>query len=362
MISPGSVRILVIEDDDAIRATLTDILQLNGYVACGAVDGSEGLASARREPPDLVISDVSMPGLDGFALLEALRGDDKTRAIPVILISASIEPERMRQGMDLGAEDYIVKPFTEDQVLRSVRARLEKKALLDELDAYAHTVAHDLKNPIAALSMRAELLQMTWASGDDAHKKEQIANIGADIRRLANIVDELLVLAGVRRHVVTPRLLDMAPLVQEALARVAHLIKPDVVIRRPVSWPAAGGHGPWVVEIWTNYISNALKYGGTPPRVTLGADPLPVDGRRRFWVKDEGAGLSAEQQALLFRPFSRVTETRARGHGLGLSIVRRIAEKLGGRAGVESAPGAGCLFWFELSASPPPPPPGAPLP
>jgi CheY-like chemotaxis protein len=100
-----------------------------------------------------------MPGLDGFGVIRALHEDERTRPIPIIVISASVEPERMRHAMDLGAEDFIVKPFTEDQVVGSIRARLEKKALLDELDAFAHTVAHDLKNPIAVLSMRAQLLR-----------------------------------------------------------------------------------------------------------------------------------------------------------------------------------------------------------
>ena len=82
-----------------------------------------------------------MPGFDGFEVIRTLHADEQTRAIPIIIISASVESEKMRQGMDLGAEDFIVKPFTEDQILSSIRARLEKKALLDELDAFAHTVA-----------------------------------------------------------------------------------------------------------------------------------------------------------------------------------------------------------------------------
>src|SRR5437868_3381872 len=120
----ANARIVVIEDDDAIRATLIDLLELNGCSVSSATNGIDGLALVQREGADVILTDIHMPGLDGFQLIERLRADDRTRSIPVIICSASVEPERMRQGMDLGAEDFIVKPFTEDQVMSSIRARL----------------------------------------------------------------------------------------------------------------------------------------------------------------------------------------------------------------------------------------------
>lgn len=344
-------RVLVVEDDPAIRATLIDLLQLNGFDASFAIDGLEGLMTALRQRPDVILSDLHMPGLDGFQLIEKLRADDRTRAIPVIVISASVEPERMRHGMDIGADDFIVKPFTEEQVLRSISARLEKKALLDELDAFAHTVAHDLKNPIGVLMMRIGLLQMLWETNEEAKKRDHVAAIEAGITRLGSIVDELLTLAGVVRENVKLVPVAMGAAVEESLGRIEHLVtKAGATVERPDTWPEAFGHAPWVVEIWTNYLSNAVKYGGQPPRLQLGADAMPARGSVRFWVQDNGPGLTPEQQAKLFVQFSRVTETRVKGHGLGLSIVRRIAEKLGGAVGVESQVGAGSRFWFELPA------------
>jgi two-component system sensor histidine kinase/response regulator len=349
MKSVTNVRVLVVEDDTAIRATLVDMLEFNGCEVIQASNGPAGLDLARRRRPDIILTDIAMPGFDGFEFITALRAADETRATPVIILSASVEPETMRKGMDLGAEDYLVKPFTEDQVLSSIHARLEKKALLDELDAFAHTVAHDLKNPIAILMMRTEVLQTMWTKWDDAAKLKQVAELAANAGRLNNIVDELLILAGVGRQTVQTKPVDMAATVQEALGRIDNLLqKSGAQLERPNHWPVALGHAPWVVEIWANYLSNAVKYGGQPPLVRLGADVLPDTKRVRFWVDDNGTGLTPEQQAQLFKAFSRVTETRVKGHGLGLSIVRRISEKLDGQAGVTSEVGKGSRFWFEL--------------
>ena len=348
-----TARILVVEDDSAIRATLIDILELNGYSTLQAANGPDGLALARQHRPDLILTDIAMPGLNGFAFITALRADEHTRPTPLIIISAAVEPERMRQGMDLGAEDFIVKPFTEGQVLASIRARLEKKALLDELDAFAHTVAHDLKNPIAVLSGRAELLRVLWDSADDASLLKQVDELIKNATRLNSIVDELLLLAGVSREAVKAKPVEMEACVQEALERVENLEQQSgAQVERASAWPIALGHGPWVTEIWTNYLSNGIKYGGTPPVLRLGAERVPGANVVRFWVDDNGAGLTPKQQAELFQPFARIANTRARGHGLGLSIVRRIAEKLGGKAGVESRPGSGSRFWFELPVAP----------
>ncbi len=347
-----NARVLVVEDDSAIRATLVDMLELNGYDVLQASNGPAGLEQAKRAGPDIILTDISMPGLDGFELIAALHAADETRTIPVIILSASVEPETMRKSMDLGAEDYLVKPFTEDQVLSSIRARLEKKALLDELDAFAHTVAHDLKNPISVLMMRTDLLQSMWSTWDDAAKLKQVTDLAANASRLNNIVDELLILAGVGRQKVELKPIAMAAAVAEALGRIENLVqKSGAKLEGPGRWPVALGHAPWVVEIWANYLSNGVKYGGTPPSLRLGAEAIPQRKVVCFWVDDNGAGLTAEQQSQLFKVFSRVTETRVKGHGLGLSIVRRIADKLQGAAGVESLVGGGSRFWFELPAA-----------
>jgi signal transduction histidine kinase len=142
--------------------------------------------------------------------------------------------------------------------------------------------------------------------------------------------------------------LDMAKVVDYAMARLEFVIEEfEAEIVQPKTWSTAIGYAPWVEEIWANYISNGLKYGGRPPRLELGCDDYS-NGMVRFWVKDNGQGLTPEQQATLFTEFTRLNELQIEGHGLGLSIVRRIIEKLGGKVGVESEVNKGSLFYFTL--------------
>jgi signal transduction histidine kinase len=248
------------------------------------------------------------------------------------------------------------------------RRTAELQARNEELDAFSHTVAHDLKGPLGHIMGYAYLLRdLSLVSEEDYHTYVQAIEQGG--QKVRNIIDELLLLASVRKlEEIETKPLDMAPIVAEASRRLSFVIEQyqaDLVLPAEDSWPLAVGHGPWIEEVWANYLSNALKYGGTPPRVELGADPLPPppslggieggeDGGRRmirFWVRDNGPGLTPQEQAHLFTPFARLEQVRAKGHGLGLSIVRRIVEKLGGQVGIESEVGQGSTFSFTLPAA-----------
>jgi two-component system sensor histidine kinase/response regulator len=178
-------------------------------------------------------------------------------------------------------------------------------------------------------------------------------------RKMNNIINELLLLANVRQvEEVARTSLDMASIVAEAQKRLGDLIEEhqaEIIV--PQTWPLVKSYGPWVEEVWVNYISNAIKYGGQPPRVELAASPPLTspsraegidEGHVRFEVRDNGPGLTPDEQARLFTPFTRLDQARAKGHGLGLSIVRRIVEKLGGQVGVDSQIGQGSVFTFTL--------------
>ncbi len=216
-----------------------------------------------------------------------------------------------------------------------------------ELDAFGRTVAHDLKNPLGVVTGYAEyLFENTDVEADERH--EIIGNIRQASRTAESIINELLLLAGVRKEQVNVSPLNMGQILDRVLERMKFMrSERNGVIECPEQWHGALGYAPWIEEAWVNYVSNGLKYGGTPPVLTLGSSPQ-LDGMTRFWVRDNGEGIDDDGQSKLFTEFARLDEVKAEGHGLGLSIVRRIIERLGGQVGAESTLGEGSLFYFEL--------------
>ena len=187
----------------------------------------------------------------------------------------------------------------------------ERERLIRELDAYAHTVAHDLKSPLSIIIGHSDLMQME-AEQLDPDLQISVNAIEETAYRLQNIVEELLLLASLRKqdevHVMAMRMVDV---VDGALFRLSQEIDgAKAIVQKPTTWPTALGYQPWVEAVWVNYISNALKYGGDPPEIELGADTLK-DGMVCFWVKDNGHGLTQAQQDQLFVEFARL-EQKAR--------------------------------------------------
>ena len=222
-----------------------------------------------------------------------------------------------------------------------------------ELDAFAHTVAHDLQGPLGVVIGFVDYLVQDFAKLEAAELDEALRRIQNASHKASNIVDELLLLASVRKEDVPTKPVDTAAVVEQARQRLVEMIKEyqgEIIL--PKTWPVARGYAPWLEEVWVNYLSNGLKYGGKPPRLELGATRQP-DNMIRFWVRDNGRGIPPAAQATLFTEFTRLNKVRAQGHGLGLSIVRRIVEKLGGQVGVQNIEGAGVgtEFYFTLPAA-----------
>jgi len=208
----------------------------------------------------------------------------------------------------------------------------EKEKLIVDLDAFSHTVAHDLKNMLGAIVSASNLIK----AGIDTYPKEDILKI-----------NDLINMSATKTMM---RPVNMQKVVLDSITRLKDMIdEKSAQISLSPSWPDALGYEAWLEEVWINYISNAVKYGGTPPVIKMGSEPL-ADGRIKFWIKDNGKGLTDDEMASLFNKFTRLDTLKAEGHGLGLSIVKRIVEKLNGEVGVESKsiPGEGSTFFFIL--------------
>ncbi len=244
------------------------------------------------------------------------------------------------------AQDITERKEAEDMLRRQAE---ELRIRNEELDAFAYTVAHDLKNPIASMMGFASLMQTYYDKMDKAKILEYLSLIIESGYKLKDIINALLLLAGVSKETqpdIMP--LDMKIIVDDSKRRLAQLIEETQAdISYPNDFPLAQGYAPWVEEIWANYLSNALKYGGRPAKITIGADD-PQNGMVRFWIRDNGRGLTPEEQERVFTPFTRLNQVKIEGHGLGLSIVQRIVHRLGGDVAVRSEVGQGSEFSFTL--------------
>ncbi|HRQ36315.1 MAG TPA: hybrid sensor histidine kinase/response regulator [Chloroflexota bacterium] len=357
LLSPLPATILIVDDTPANLRLLAGLLGNAGYQVRPARDGRMALSVAQSNPPDLILLDIMMPEMDGYEVCRLLKADERTREIPVIFISALDDVHDKVKSFTLGAVDYVAKPFQAEEVMARVRSHItlyklqrDLREQVAELDAFAHTVAHDLKNPLALVIGLIDFVLLQYADDVPQEMVNYLKKVQNTGYRGVNIIDELLLLASVRKQDVRVSSLDMEQIIAKAQDRLMLMMGDyQATVQLPEQWPTAVGYAPWVEEVWVNYMSNALKYGGQPPLLALGTAVQP-DGMVRYWVRDNGAGLSPEKQAVLFTEFVRLNEVRVEGFGLGLSIVRRIMDKLNGRVGVISAEGQGSEFYFELPA------------
>ncbi|MFV9503695.1 MAG: response regulator [Oscillochloridaceae bacterium umkhey_bin13] len=346
--------ILVVDDHPANLSLLFHALRQVGYTVRVANSGELALTSVRRIQPDLILLDVMMPGLDGFATCRQLKDDPATSAVPVIFLTARTTVGDEVQGLRAGAVDYLTKPVQIEVALARIQTHLTLRRLQQaleqqnrDLDAYARSVAHDLKNPITAMVGAAQMITMFHKREDWQPIDEMAQMIIRSGKAITITINELLAMAGVREGQVTVQPLAMDTIVTAACERLSHLISEyQAIIHRPETWPVACGHGPWIELVWSNYLSNGLKYGGRPPVLTLGATPQD-DGMVRFWVHDNGPGLSEAEREQLFREWQRLHQGSEEGHGLGLALVQRIVERLGGTVGIDEAD-PGSTFYFTL--------------
>ena len=362
--------ILIVDDTPANLHLLTNMLAEQQYKVRPVPNGTLALRAVKSALPDLILLDINMPGLNGFEVCQRLKADEATREIPVIFLSALHETVDKVRAFEVGAVDYVTKPFQLEEVLARIQTHLslrhlqkqlqesnealrqqtaELEARNEELDAFAGTVAHDLRGPLTPIIGMADILGKYYASSLDERGQRIVARISTSGHRMADIIQALLLLARLRHEQPdNVEVLSMHEVVAKVLDRLDYMISDhQPIVIMPDEWPTAVGYAPWVEEIWANYISNAMKYGGKPPRIKLGADHY--NGQIRFWIYDNGQGIPRAEQQKLFAPFVRLNDGGIEGHGLGLSIVKRIVHKLGGDVGVESLPNNnGSCFWFTL--------------
>lgn len=288
---------------------------------------------------------------------EVSREDNGEMQFFDLQVNSLFDYQKQQTGRLIILKD-ITRRVQSEQMTKEANARLmneieEKEKLIQDLDAFSHTVAHDLKGMLSAIVSATNLIREAI---DDLSKEEllEITNlISQTATKTTHITRELLTLASVRQQEIQAIEVNMEIVVNDALARLKDMmLEKGATVVFPQVWHNVLGNMAWLEEVLINYISNAIKYGGTPPEIIISTE-IGEGKKVKYVVTDNGKGLSTEEMGMLFKKFSRLDTVRAEGHGLGLSIVKRIIEKLGGEVGVESKniPGEGSSFYFILPAA-----------
>lgn len=230
-----------------------------------------------------------------------------------------------------------------------VKAENELKIRNIELDAFAHTIAHELHSQLNSIIGFSQLIL------DDNEMNEKKRNSFLEIIvssgfKMNSIIQEMLLFSSLKKNEVVKSYLPMKNIVEEAVTRISKSEREITKITIASDFEPSVGYGPWIEEVWYNYIRNAIKYGGTPPCIEIGSSKTE-EGYSKFWVKDNGMGLDKRQCDIIFVDPHKLGDKLVKGHGLGLSIVQRIVKKLDGWVKVESTPNEGSIFSFYLPHS-----------
>jgi two-component system, sensor histidine kinase and response regulator len=364
-------KILVIDDDAAVQSLTVKALQSRGYQALIAADGEEGLEVARRYLPDLIVCDVQMPNLDGYETLAALQRDPVTSTIPFIFLTALRDQQDMRYGMGLGADDYLTKPFTVQELVNAVTTRLAKKAAVQRLSErkleelrgnIGLALPHELLTPLNGILGLATLLQDEQAVARMEEVRDFARSIQSSALRLHRLIFNFIIyseleLIGSQSDRVAELRQGPATAVRsiiEATARdkaEASIRSDDLVLEVEEGLVVIAPER--LRKVIEELVENAFKFShaGTPIEVR---SALRDDGRYEIMIRDRGRGMSSEQVSSVgaHMQFERRFYEQ-QGTGLGLIIARRMAELHGGDLMIESVldEGTTVRLWFRRAAA-----------
>ena len=353
-------KILLADDNADMRAYVRNLLASQYQVATVA-DGQAALEQIPVFRPDLLLTDVMMPRLDGNGLLRALRADPQTRLLPVIVLSARAGEESAIEGIEAGANDYLVKPFSARELFARVRTHIElaqaRKAWVahleqtnEELEAFSYSVSHDLRTPLRAIDGFSKALLAQKSEQLDDEAKRYLERVRRATARMGELIDELLDLARVSRATLQRQTISLTALASRTAVNLSELTP-----TRAVEWEIAEGvqaHGDarLLQIVLENLLENAWKFTSkrADARITVGR--VVGAAPPTYFVGDNGAGFSQSYAHRLFQPFQRLhLEQDYPGNGIGLAIVHRIIKRHGGTIWAEGQEGRGAKFYFTLT-------------
>ena len=360
----GLKRILVIEDAPDVRAMICDILEAHGWRSLSAADGEEGLTTAKSQHPDLILCDIRMPRMDGYAVLKELRANSATASIPFIFLTGLAEKPNIRQGMDLGADDYLVKPFTPQELATAVESRFRKQAIvlelaekkLNELRATLNSaLPHEMVTPLNSILGFSGLIMNSPEIGLK-EAREYAGHVLQAGERLHQLIESFVFYSQLELALSDPeraaafKLAEPLPLkdrIEIVAGRTAKEARREADLLLELEESTARIAQMHVDRVIRELVTNAFKFSpkDSPVRIVSRNQP----GLAEFIITNEGRGLSPEQIASMgaHLQFERTAQEQ-QGTGLGLAIVKRLAQLYGGAFWIESTPGASTSVHLQL--------------
>ncbi len=407
--------VLAIEDSLVQAKKLKHFLESNNLPNQLFPNAEEALIQARKDPPALIISDIMMPGMDGYGFCSIMKGDPVLRDIPVILLTSLRDPLDIIKGLQAGADNFITKPYEEQYLLSRIHYLLanrdlrragsaemvieimfrgqkyqinsDKKQILDlllsvyeaaiqrndellltqaqlesvneslitannELEAFAYTVSHDLKSPLNAIAGFTQIIQDDYSNVLDAEAMDYLSKVKNSAFAMAQLIEDLLNFSRSARSEIVRETLDLSAAADFVVEEILQRNDGYRALCRIQEGIRAYADKNLMYVVLENLFNNAFKYSSKVdnPQITFGVDHennVPV-----YFIQDNGAGFDQSKAGKMFMPFQRMHSTSDfQGTGVGLSTVKRIIERHGGRIWAKSAPGMGATFYFTLPDS-----------
>jgi hypothetical protein len=361
-------RILIIDDEGAQVEALCEILKSQGYETAGFTEGPAALAALRDSRFELLLADLTMPGMDGLTLLKQAQEIDP--ALVGIIMTGHGRIDTAVQAMKDGAIDYVLKPFKVRDLLPVLaralgirRLRVENAELArrvaqhtaelevsnKELESFTYSVSHDLRAPLRAIDAYARMLTEDFGAQMAPEATDLLRRINASVDRMRELMDAFLQFSRLGRQPLTKRRLHVSSLVQEVLEEFRAEREGRRLEVRVGPLPDCLGDAALLKAALTNLVSNAFKFTRRKEGAEIEIGCREQDGGKAYFVRDNGAGFDMQYAEKLFGVFQRLHRAEDfEGTGVGLSIVQRIIQRHGGRIWAEAAVDKGATFYFTL--------------
>ncbi len=406
------VEILIVEDSPTQALLLENILEKHGYQVFLARDGRMALELLQKKIPTLVITDIQMPGMDGYELCHAIKSDPALKSLPVILLTSLSAPQDIVRGLECGADNFVVKPYEEEFLLSRIhfilanqelrktacaemgiaiffagekyfitsdrlqilnlllstyetallrnselaqaREAIEEKAQEltrsnDELEQFAYVVSHDLQEPLRMVESYLRLIEKRYAGKLDEAGHEFIAFAVDGAKRMQTLIHDLITYSRVGTRGKAFSATDLESVLADALANLKIALEECGGKVTHDALPSLSADPTQLLQLFQNLIGNAIKFRRADTSPAIHVSAEKQGAKWLFGIRDNGIGIDPQFFDRIFVVFQRLHERHDYpGTGIGLAVCKKIVERHGGRIWVESKPGEGTTFFFTI--------------